>query len=45
MWNLKYSTNGHIYKTETDHRLSRLVDAGGEERGEGWTGIWGLLYL
>ena len=44
MWNLKYGTNGPIYKTETDrHREQtcgcQLVGRGGE----GWTGSLGLV--
>ena len=40
MWNLKYDTNQHIYKTETLTDIEkRLVVAKGEEEGEG-SGVW-----
>ena len=43
MWNLKYGTEEHIYKTErlTDME-SRLMVAKGEREGAGWTGSLGL---
>ena len=42
MWNLKYDTNEHIYKTETDsHRENRLVVANGKrEGGMDGLGLW-----
>ena len=45
MWNIKYDTDGHIYRTETDTDMnSRLVVAKGKEEGVGWTGRLGLVY-
>ena len=39
LWNLKYDTNVHIYKTEIDSQIQRAhlwLPRDGEE-GEGWT--------
>ena len=42
MWNLKYGTNEHIYKTETDsYTYCGCQGRGGD--GEGWTGSLGLV--
>ena len=46
MWNLKYSTNEPIYKTETDSDMdNRFVVSKGVEEGEGMgrTGSLGLV--
>ena len=44
MWKLKYDTNEHIYKTETDVRTeNRLVDAKGERAISGMDGSLGLI--
>ena len=40
---IKYGTNKHIYKTETDSETeNRFVDAKGKGEGVGWTGCVGL---
>ena len=43
MWNLKYNTNEHIYKTQTDSQTKRTtalwLQEGGEQRRDGW-GVW-----
>ena len=43
MWNLKYGTDDPISKTETDQgHESRVVVAGGERRGSGMNGEFGV---
>lgn len=42
LWNLKYETNEHIYKAETDSQTNRLVTA--QLRGKGWIGNLRLAY-
>ena len=44
MWNLKYSTNEPMYKTETDSQTER-IDLWVTRRGTGWKekdglGVW-----
>ena len=44
MQNLKYGTNGSIYKTETGHRCGEhLVVAGEQGEGVEWTGSLGSV--
>ena len=45
MWNLKYGTDEHIYRTETVSQTveNTLVVAMAVGEGVGWTVIWGLV--
>ena len=43
MWNLKYSTNELIYRTETDSKETDLGWPGGGGGGVGWMGILGFV--
>ena len=43
MWNLKYDTNGLIYKTEIDSQTQRTDLWLPKGSGEGWTGSLGLV--